>query len=199
MTRGTAVCVPSGAFIAVDTTGLPGRIPGWEPKVIGYGIAFVVDDEVVFHTGSLVYQTPEVVKDERCYGAFKANGLSRDAICRPENPREDVVAAQLRQALGGRALRGYGVPRFLAPVLATAPWNLHAWDSCVMAEAAPWAKPLRNGKVARYCSLPAALTWAADLGYDVAAPDEVTLRSEANAVRVAKLAVVLRQHAIAPR
>ena len=183
----------------MDTTGLPGRIPGWEPKVIGYGIAFVVDDEVVFHTGSLVYQPAEIVNDERCYGAFKANGLSREAIYRPENPHEDAVAEQLRQALQGRALRGYGVPKFLKPVLAQQPWGLHAWGDCVMAEAAPWAKPLRSGKVARYCSLPAALVWAADLGYDVAAPNEVALRSEANAVRVAKLAVVLRQQAVAPR
>lgn len=194
----SAFGVPSGAFIAVDTTGLPGKIPGWEPKVIGFGIAFVVDDAVAYHTGSLVYQPPEIVNDERCYGAFKANGLSRESIYRPENPREDAVAAQLRQALGGRPLRGFGV-KFLSGVLAAAPWNLTAWGDCVMEEAAPWAKALRSGKAARYCSLPAALTWAADLGYDVAAPPEVMLRSEANAVRVAKLTVALRQQAVAPR
>ena len=182
------------AFVTLDTTGLPSKIPGWTPRIVALGLAVTEQGKVLHSTGGLIQQPAEHVEDPRTRGAWEANGIDpASVIAAPATEIE--VAASLKEAVRGCTLRGYNVD-FLSPFLWGVPYYLQReWGRCVMEEAKRKVFPPDGRKRAwqdpRFPTLNESLYWATARGHDVTAPNDVNNRAHANAVRVAKLAIAM--------
>lgn len=180
------VALNKTAFLTIDTTGLPGNIPGWRPCVVGLGLALVEGDKVLHATGGLISQDADHVTDPRARGAWHANGIDpRDVL--DTTITEAEVARSVQDAVKGCTLRGYNT-EFLRKFLEAPPYNLQGWGACVMKEA---SQVVEGKGRAKYPALNAALYWATTRGHDIQPPDGVRNRAHQNAVRIAKLAIAL--------
>jgi len=177
----------NAVYITIDTTGLPGRIPGWRPQVVAIGLARVRASLIEESFGGLVQRPRDHVMDERARGAFRANGLDPEAVINAPTT-EARLAQKLQRSLHGATLRGFNVD-FLRPMLDGHPWYLASWGSCVMQDAAIRIK----GPGIFRITMNQALEWAAEQGHDVLPPENPACRAHANAVRVAKLALALEK------
>jgi hypothetical protein len=185
------------AYLTLDTTGLPGSIPGWTPRIVALGIAVVENGEVINSTGGLIHQPAHHVRDPRARGAWHSNGIEPTDVV-DTTTTENQVAASVKDAVTGCTLRGYNV-EFLHDFLSREPFGLNEWGECVMKEAAGKLRRIITwahgglGSITRYPALNEALYWASSQGHDVMPPDNTKTRAHANAVRVAKLAIALRK------
>jgi len=178
-----AVDVIDGLYVAVDTTGLPGRVPGWEPRLVGLGLAVVAGGVVTENMGGLILQPSDHLRDARARGAWKSNGLSPEAVEEQGEPQEAALAVLAMTSAAYGTLRGFNAP-FLMHFLPGMEWG-----KCVMEEAAK----LIMGPMQERIGLVVALQWAMEEGHDVAAPSKPHHRAHGNAVRIAKLAIALEQ------
>ncbi len=172
-----------GLYVAIDTTGLPDKVPGWEPRLVGLGLAVVDGGVVTENIGGLIMQPPDHLRDPRARGAWKSNGLSPEAVEAQGEPRMAALVFLAMTSASHGPLRGFNVP-FLQHFL-----RGMEWGPCVMGAAAQHIM----GPMQERIGLIAALQWALEEGHDVSAPTESHHRAHGNAVRVAKLAIALEQ------
>jgi len=182
-------------FVALDTTGIPGKVPSFSPLVISIGLARTRAGVLVSSTGGYVRQERSHVLDARAEGAFWFSGIDPKEVLSSGTDAE-VVAERLRPMLDGEHLRGFNA-EFLHSMLRMKPWEVPStrWGLCVMEQAArliKFRKP--NGDFQTRVPLNEALRWAAAEGYDVLPPDSCDHRAHSNAVRVAKLALAFEAH-----
>ncbi len=170
-----------GLYVAIDTTGLPDRVPGWEPRLVGLGIAVVARGVVTESKGGLILQPTDHLHDARARGAWKSNGLSPEAVEAQGEPKGAALAFLAMTSASHGPLRGFNVS-FLQHFL-----RGMEWGPCVMETAAQRIM----GPMQERIGLIAALEWALEEGHDVSAPTESHHRAHGNAVRVAKLAIAL--------
>jgi hypothetical protein len=171
-----------GLYLAVETTGLPNKIPGFEPRLIALGGAVVEGGVWQRSFAGLVTQPEEHLNHPMAQKAYEINGLTPQMV-RDYGIERTVMDPWLLDTLGEGDARGFNVPflnHFLPDV---------SWGACVMDEAAQRIRGERR------IALKAAIDWALEEGFDVAPggvhPDR-RLRVELVATQVAKLAIAIR-------
>ena len=180
-------------IVTIDTTGLKGRSPGWEPKIVAVGGA-ELDSEgrLVAAFGSYVQQSAEHVHDERAQGAWRANGIDPEAVIGATLSEQDA-AFLLREWVKDEPVTGFNTP-FLKDFLSEDPWGVKQLGDtpCVMARAAKMLSRVKRQFLTRV-TLNDALTWALSEGYDLNPAPKIETRAEANAIRIALLSTALNK------
>lgn len=181
-------------YIALETTGLPNNIPGFNPTMVALGVAFVANGEWQRSLAGLICQPQHHLEDPRATRAWELNGLSAHDVTTYGSDQKTVVEWLEQSAQEVKSVRGFNVP-FLEHFLPSLPWK-----GCVMAEAA--ARIQGSKRIA----WKHALDWALESGFDVTPPAVPTFGGpvgaaasqgvELKASSVAKLAIALRKAGI---
>lgn len=198
-------------IIAIDTTGLLNKRPGWNPRVVAVGMAHVQDRRIVASDATLVRQPPTHVHHEFARGAWRANRLRPDEVVAATMADVEVAAAVRSQldAADGRWTAFNA--RFAEGFLCESPWFLPPAAECLMqkaAEAVPHVSAGPDG-VSRvvgrkelHIKMTDAFAWVAGLGARVAEGQGIEDRktwgvgaepTHDKVVRLARLYVALEQ------
>ena len=179
-------------IITIDTTGLKGRIQGWEPRVVAVGGAEIRNGALVAAFGAYIHAPPEHVHDERAQGAWRSNGIDTQKVIEATLSEKDA-SFLLREWVGENPVTGFNVP-FLSDFLKTEPWNITQLGEtpCVMDRASKLLSKRKRQFILRV-SLNDALSWASGEGYELSSSPGLDTRAEANAIRIALLSIALEK------
>lgn len=116
----------------IETTGIPNKPRGWEPRIIELGAVVVTAaGEVVEPISCLVQQPKEHLRDPRAAGAFALADLTPDRVL-AEGRDEERLAIRFARWIGQQMER-HGVAELRAfnqtfdfGFLTCSPWNLQA-------------------------------------------------------------------------
>ena len=180
-------------ILTIDTTGLKGRSPGWNPRIVAIGGAELDEQgRLTAAFGSYVHQPPEHVHDERAQGAWRSNGIDPQKVIESKLS-EKHAAFLLREWVGSHPVTGFNV-EFIKAFLSEEPWSITQLGEtpCVMKAAAKVISRQKRQFLLRV-SLNDALSWALSGGHETAPPPGLDTRAEANAIRVALLSSALEK------
>jgi len=179
--------------LTIDTTGLKGRIAGWEPRVVAIGGAELdAQGRLTSSFGSYIHQPSEHALDERAQGAWRSNGIDPQKVVGATLSAEEA-ARLLREWVGTEPATGYNVP-FLQDFLGGEPWNVAQLGEtpCVMGRASKLISKRKRQFLLRV-SLNDAISWASGEGHELTPSPGLDTRAEANAIRVALLSIALEK------
>ncbi|MCK6527671.1 hypothetical protein L6R50_08940 [Myxococcota bacterium] len=134
------------AVVDVETTGIPGVEPGWEPRIVEIGLVAVdVEGRVSGYLDAAVRQPEEHLRDPRAAAALAINRISVDELLAgghdEESAAKGVVAwlGAMREEIGLAELRAY-----------------NAWFDLGFLRRPPWSLPERTGLAEGECLMLAA-------------------------------------------
>lgn len=121
------------SFVVVDleTTGLPGKPPGWEPRVVEVGAVVVAD-------GALVAPPEEHLRDPRAAEALRINGLTPDEILARGVPEDEAADRLVRWMV---RVTGESAPGWLRAVAGTLAERPRVHWVIAGGESGPHARP----------------------------------------------------------